>query len=166
MDLSIIIPVYNEQESLPELMEWITRVLADSRLLYEVIMVDDGSSDNSWETIRDLSKKYDPVRAIRFRRNYGKAAALQNGFEIASGDVVITMDADLQDNPEEIPELYRMIKDQHFDLVSGWKRKRYDPITKTLPSRLYNRTVRMISGIKIHDFNCGLKATVRMLLKV
>jgi len=158
MDLSIIIPVYNEQESLPELMEWITRVLADSRLLYEVIMVDDGSSDNSWETIRDLSKKYDPVRAIRFRRNYGKAAALQNGFEIASGDVVITMDADLQDNPEEIPELYRMIKDQHFDLVSGWKRKRYDPITKTLPSRLYNRTVRMISGIKIHDFNCGLKA--------
>jgi len=158
MDLSIVIPVYNEQESLPELLEWITRALADSRIKYETIIVDDGSSDNSWEVVKDLSKKYDTVRAIRFRRNYGKAAALQNGFETSSGNVVITMDADLQDNPEEIPELFSMVHDQHFDLVSGWKRKRYDPITKILPSRFYNRTVRMISGIKIHDFNCGLKA--------
>jgi glycosyltransferase involved in cell wall biosynthesis len=158
MDLSIVIPVYNEQESLPELLDWITRILADSGIRYEILMVDDGSSDNSWQVIKDLSKKHITVRAIRFRRNYGKAAALQNGFEISTGDVVITMDADLQDNPEEIPELYSMIHDQHYDLVSGWKRKRYDPITKILPSRLYNRTVRMISGIKIHDFNCGLKA--------
>jgi len=158
MDLSIVIPVFNEQDSLPELMEWITGVLSDPGTRYEVIMVDDGSSDSSWKIIKELSNKYDFIRAIRFRRNYGKAAALQSGFMAASGDVVITMDADLQDNPEEIPELYRMINDQHFDLVSGWKRKRHDPLTKILPSRIYNRTVRMISGIKIHDFNCGLKA--------
>jgi glycosyltransferase involved in cell wall biosynthesis len=158
MDLSVVIPVYNEQDSLPELMEWITSVLIDSGIRYEVIIVDDGSSDNSWKVIKELSNGYDPIRAIRFRRNYGKAAALQSGFETSSGDVVITMDADLQDNPEEIPEMYKMIQDQHFDLISGWKRKRYDPLTKILPSRIYNRTVRMISGIKIHDFNCGLKA--------
>lgn len=158
MDLSIVIPVFNEEDSLPELMEWIGKVMTDSKISYEVVMVDDGSSDNSWNVIQELSGNYNSVKAIRFRRNYGKAAALQSGFETASGDVVITMDADLQDNPEEIHELYRMIKDQHFDMVSGWKRKRHDPITKILPSRLYNRTVRMVSGIKIHDFNCGLKA--------
>jgi glycosyltransferase involved in cell wall biosynthesis len=158
MDLSVVVPVYNEEESLPELLDWITRVLADSGIRFEIILVDDGSSDNSWEVIKDLSKKYDPVKAVSFRRNYGKAAALQNGFELSSGEVVITMDADLQDNPEEIPGLYRMIRDQNLDLVSGWKRKRYDPLTKILPSRIYNSTVRLISGIKIHDFNCGLKA--------
>jgi len=158
MDLSIVIPVFNEQDSLPELMDWISKVMSNSKIRYEVILVDDGSSDNSWKVIWELANTYDPIRAIRFRRNYGKAAALQSGFETASGDVVITMDADLQDNPEEIPELYRMIIDQHFDLVSGWKRKRHDPLTKILPSKLYNRTVRMVSGIKIHDFNCGLKA--------
>jgi glycosyltransferase involved in cell wall biosynthesis len=158
MDLSIVIPVFNEQDSLPELMEWISKVMTDLGVSYEVVMVDDGSSDNSWKVIQELSDTFDPLRAIRFRRNYGKAAALQSGFETASGDVVITMDADLQDNPEEITELYRMIRDQNFDLVSGWKRKRHDPLTKILPSRLYNRTVRIVSGIKIHDFNCGLKA--------
>jgi glycosyltransferase involved in cell wall biosynthesis len=158
MDLSIVIPVFNEQDSLPELMDWISKVMSNSKIRYEVIIVDDGSSDNSWKVIRELANTYDPIRGIRFRRNYGKAAALQSGFETASGDVVITMDADLQDNPEEIPELYRMIIDQHYDLVSGWKRKRHDPLTKILPSKFYNRTVRMISGIKIHDFNCGLKA--------
>jgi glycosyltransferase involved in cell wall biosynthesis len=158
MDLSIIIPVFNEQDSLPELMEWISKVLIDSKIRYEVILVDDGSSDNSWKVIQEFSDTYSHLRAIRFRRNYGKAAALQSGFESSTGEVVVTMDADLQDNPEEIPDLYRMIMDQKFDLVSGWKRKRHDPLTKTLPSKFYNRTVRMISGIKIHDFNCGLKA--------
>lgn len=158
MDLSIIIPVFNEQDSLPELLQWITRVLNSHKIRYEVIMVDDGSSDDSWKIIRELSDHYKTVRAIRFRRNYGKAAALQSGFEEATGEVVLTMDADLQDNPEEIPELYRMITDEKFDMVSGWKRKRYDPLTKTIPSKVYNRTVRIISGIKIHDFNCGLKA--------
>jgi glycosyltransferase involved in cell wall biosynthesis len=158
MDLSIVIPVFNEQDSLPELMEWISKVLNDHRIRYEVILVDDGSSDNSWKVIQELSDTYHTIRAIRFRRNYGKAAALQSGFESATGEVVVTMDADLQDNPEEIPGLYRMILEQKFDLVSGWKKKRYDPFTKTLPSKFYNRTVRIISGIKIHDFNCGIKA--------
>lgn len=158
MHLSIVIPVFEEQDSLPELMEWISKVMSNSRIGYEVILVDDGSSDNSWEVIKELSETYTTIMAIRFRRNYGKAAALQSGFEAATGEVVVTMDADLQDNPEEIPELYRMILDQKYDLVSGWKRKRHDPLTKILPSRLYNRTVRMVSGIKIHDFNCGLKA--------
>jgi glycosyltransferase involved in cell wall biosynthesis len=158
MDLSIIIPIFNEQDSLPELMEWIGKALSDHKIRYEVIMVDDGSSDNSWKVIQGLSDTYSTIRAIRFRRNYGKAAALQSGFETSTGEVVVTMDSDLQDNPEEIPELYRMILDEKFDLVSGWKRKRHDPLTKTIPSKVYNRTVRMISGIKIHDFNCGLKA--------
>jgi glycosyltransferase involved in cell wall biosynthesis len=158
MDLSIIIPVFNEEDSLPELVAWVTSVLKNQSIQYEIITVDDGSSDDSWKVIQDMSSSYHDLRAIRFRRNYGKAAALQSGFEAATGDVVVTMDADLQDNPEEIPELFRMIKDDKFDLVSGWKRKRYDPLTKTLPSKLYNRTVRIISGIKIHDFNCGLKA--------
>jgi glycosyltransferase involved in cell wall biosynthesis len=158
MDLSIVIPVFNEQDSLPELMEWISKVLGDHKIRYEVILVDDGSADNSWKVIQELSDTYTTISAIRFRRNYGKAAALQSGFETATGEVVVTMDADLQDNPEEIPELCRMIMDQKYDLVSGWKRKRHDPLTKTIPSKVYNRTVRMISGIKIHDFNCGLKA--------
>jgi len=158
MDLTIVIPVFNEQDSLPELMEWISKALNDHKMRYEVVLVDDGSSDDSWKIITELSDKYTNLRAIRFRRNYGKAAALQSGFETASGDVVVTLDADLQDNPEEIPEMFSMIMDQKFDLVSGWKRKRHDPLTKTLPSKFYNRTVRMISGIKIHDFNCGLKA--------
>lgn len=165
MDLSIIIPVFNEEESLSELMEWITRALGNTGLSYEVIMVDDGSSDHSWKVIHQLANTHKPIKGIRFRRNYGKAAALQSGFETASGDVVVTMDADLQDNPEEIPELYGMIKDQNFDMISGWKKKRYDPITKILPSRLYNRTVRMVSGIRIHDFNCGLKAYRQNVIK-
>jgi len=159
MDISIVVPLYNEEESLPELAAWITRVMTLHNLSHEVIMVDDGSSDRSWAVIQELQKQYPTIRGIRFRRNYGKSAALQVGFTAASGDVVITMDADLQDSPDEIPELFRMIKEEQFDLVSGWKKKRYDPLlTKRIPSKLYNFTVRMVSGIKLHDMNCGLKA--------
>jgi len=158
MDLSIIIPVYNEEESLPELIGWIDRVLRKMKVIAEVIMVDDGSSDHSWDIIGHLRHQYNYLRGIRFRRNYGKSAALNIGFEAAKGKVVITMDADLQDNPDEIPELFRMINEEDFDLVSGWKKKRRDPLNKTLPSKLFNRTARFVSGIKLHDFNCGLKA--------
>ncbi|MGQ1890957.1 glycosyltransferase family 2 protein [Thermophagus sp. OGC60D27] len=158
MDLSIIIPLYNEEESLPELIEWIDRVLRKMNVTAEVIMVDDGSSDHSWKTIGQLKQEFDFIRGIRFRRNHGKSAALNVGFEAAKGNVVITMDADLQDNPDEIPELYRIIREENFDLVSGWKKKRRDPLNKTLPSKLFNRTARFVSGIKLHDFNCGLKA--------
>jgi glycosyltransferase involved in cell wall biosynthesis len=165
MDLSIVIPVLNEQDSLPELMEWISMVMDESKIRYEVIMVDDGSSDDSWKIIRELADNFNHLKAIRFRRNYGKSAALQSGFESATGDVVITMDADLQDSPEELPELYRMIIDQQYDLVSGWKQIRHDPLTKILPSKFYNRTVRMVSGIKLHDFNCGLKAYRQDVIK-
>ena len=159
MDLSIVISLYNEEESLPELVQWIDRALAPRNYEYEIIMVDDGSRDRSWEVIEELSKTYPRIRAIGFRRNYGKSAALYCGFEAAQGDIVVTMDADLQDNPEEIPEMIRMIKEDGYDLVSGWKKKRYDNVaTKHLPSKLYNATARKVTGIKLHDMNCGLKA--------
>lgn len=158
LDISLVIPVYNEEESLPELMQWIDRVVSGNKLSYEVIFIDDGSSDNSWEVVCDLKQHYPQVRGIRFRRNYGKSAALYCGFDAANGQVVITMDADLQDSPDEIPELYNMITQQGYDLVSGWKKRRHDPIGKTLPSKFFNGTARLASGIKLHDFNCGLKA--------
>lgn len=158
MELSVVIPLYNEEESLKELNDWIVRVMQSNHFSYEIIYVDDGSSDSSWKVIEDLSAGNPVIKGIRFRRNYGKSAALNEGFKAAEGDVVITMDADLQDSPEEIPELYRMITENGFDMVSGWKKKRHDPITKTIPSRFYNWTTRRLSGIKLHDFNCGLKA--------
>jgi len=158
MDISVIVPLYNEEESLTELNDWIVKVMQSNHFSFEIIYVDDGSGDTSWEVITELSKKHKEVKGIQFRRNYGKSAALNEGFKVAEGDVVITMDADLQDSPEEIPDLYKMIKEDGFDLVSGWKKKRYDPITKTLPSKLYNWTTRVLFGIKLHDMNCGLKA--------
>jgi len=166
MNLSIVIPLFNEQESLPELHEWITRVMRENNFSYEIIFVDDGSKDGSWQVIEDLAAKDSAVRAIKFRRNYGKSPALHMGFEAAKGDVVITMDADLQDSPDEIPELYNMVMSQGFDLVSGWKQKRYDnALTKNLPSKLYNYTNRKISGIQLHDMNCGLKAYKNQVVK-
>ena len=158
MDLTVVVPAYNEAESLPELAEWIDRVCTGSSISYEVIIIDDGSSDGTWETVRRLSAANNNIKGVRFRRNYGKAAALQTGFGEASGEVVITMDADLQDSPDEIPELVRMIREEGFHIVSGWKKKRYDPFIKRTTSRLYNYTARKFSGIKLHDFNCGLKA--------
>ncbi len=158
-DITVVIPLYNEAESLPELFTWISQVMTENRLSYEIIMVDDGSNDGSWQVIEQLSKTDNNLRGIKFRRNYGKSAALHCAFQAARGRTVITMDADLQDSPDEIPALYAMINDQGFDLVSGWKKKRYDNrLTKNIPSRLYNWTARKFSGIKIHDFNCGLKA--------
>ena len=160
MDISIIVPLFNEEESLPKLYEWIVRVMKENRFSYEVIFVDDGSNDRSWEVITKLKdksakSKEGAVRGIRFRRNYGKSAALYCGFKAAEGDVVITMDADLQDSPDEIPELYRMIKEEGYDLVSGWKQKRYDnKLTKNLPSKLFNATARRVTGIQLHDMNC------------
>ncbi|MFA4182670.1 glycosyltransferase family 2 protein [Xylanibacter rodentium] len=166
MDISIIVPLYNEEESLPELYDWIERVMKAHGFTYEVIFVNDGSTDRSWEVITELSRKSDSVRGIKFRRNYGKSPALYCGFEQAEGDVVITMDADLQDSPDEIPELYRMIKKDGYDLVSGYKQKRYDPLSKTIPTKLFNATARKISGIKnLHDFNCGLKAYRKTVVK-
>ncbi len=159
MDLSIVIPLYNEEESLKELTEWIERVMEEHNFDYEILFIDDGSTDNSWQIIKELKQKNPRIRAFRFRRNYGKAAGLYVGFQNAKGDVIITMDADLQDSPDEIPELYKMIKEQGYDLVSGWKKKRYDPwLSKNLPSKIFNLTARIVSGIKLHDFNCGLKA--------
>ncbi len=158
LDLSIVIPLFNEDESLPELHTWIQKVVNQHNLSYEVIFVDDGSKDKSWKVIESLSQLDSNVKGIKFQRNYGKSAALQNGFEMASGKVVITMDADLQDSPDEIPELYRMIMEDDFDVVSGWKKKRHDPISKTIPTKLYNWAARRITGIYLHDFNCGLKA--------
>lgn len=159
MDLSVIVPLYNEAESLPELVSWIEKVTAANKLSHEIIMVDDGSNDGSWKVVSELSKEYPSVHGISFRRNYGKSAALFCGFDKAQGDVVITMDADLQDSPDEIPELYRMIKEEGYDVVSGWKQHRKDnALTKNLPSKLYNATARKITGIKLHDMNCGLKA--------
>ncbi len=159
MDISVIIPLYNEEESLPELYNWIARVMKDNGYSYEVIFVNDGSTDNSWKVIEELSSKADEVKGIKFRRNYGKSPALYCGFKEAKGNVVITMDADLQDSPDEIPELYRMITEDGYDLVSGYKQKRYDPLSKTIPTKLFNATARKISGIhNLHDFNCGLKA--------
>ena len=166
MDISVVIPLYNEAESLPELYAWIDRVMNANGYTYEVIFVNDGSTDDSWQVITDLSKTSEHVRGIKFRRNYGKSPALYCGFEQAQGDVVITMDADLQDSPDEIPELYRMIKEEGYDLVSGYKQKRYDPISKTLPTKLFNATARKRSGIKnLHDFNCGLKAYRQAVVK-
>ena len=165
MDISVVVPLYNEEESLPELSAWIEKVMTTNNFTYEIIMVDDGSNDKSWKVIEQLSAKDNHVRGIKFRRNYGKSAALHCGFEDAQGDVVITMDADLQDSPDEIPELYRMITEEDYDLISGWKKKRYDPITKTLPTKLFNATARKFSGIKLHDFNCGLKAYKNTVVK-
>jgi glycosyltransferase involved in cell wall biosynthesis len=158
LDISVIVPLYNEDESLPELGAWIARVMAQHGFRYEVLLIDDGSTDRSWLVIEALSEQYPGFRGIRFTRNYGKSAALHTGFQAALGRVVITMDADLQDSPDEIPELYRMIVEDGYDLVSGWKQKRYDPITKTLPTKLFNAVSRAISGVQLHDFNCGLKA--------
>lgn len=158
LDLSIVVPLYNEAESLPELVAWIDRVARANNLSYEAILVDDGSKDGSWEVIESLRRSYPAVRGIGFARNYGKSAALYCGFEAARGEVVITMDADLQDSPDEIPALRRMILDEEYDLVSGWKKKRYDPLGKRLPSKFFNWTARTVSGIRLHDFNCGLKA--------
>lgn len=158
-DLSIVISLFNEEESLTELVRWIDATLNPLGYVYEIIMVDDGSTDGSWTKIRELSAAYHNIRAIRFRRNYGKSAALFCGFEAAEGEIVVTMDADLQDNPEEIPEMVRMIREEGYDLVSGWKKKRYDNVaTKNIPSKLYNATARRVTGIKLHDMNCGLKA--------
>lgn len=158
IDISLVIPLLNEDESLPELEAWIRRVMESHNYTYEIIFVDDGSRDRSWEVIEKLASHNTHVRAIKFRRNYGKSAALNTGFQAAQGRVVITMDADLQDSPDEIPDLFRMITEEHYDLVSGWKKKRYDPISKTIPTKLYNGATRYISGIQLHDFNCGLKA--------
>lgn len=165
MNLSIVIPLYNEDESLPELYSWIERVMLERNFSYEVIFVDDGSTDTSWQVITQLREKSPHVKGIKFRRNYGKSPALHCAFEIAQGDVIITMDADLQDSPEEIPALYDMIVNEKYDLVSGWKKKRYDPITKTLPTKLFNATARKVSGIQLHDFNCGLKAYRKDVVK-
>ncbi len=159
MDISVVVPLYNEEESLPELEAWIARVMEENKFSYEILFINDGSTDRSWEVIEDLRKKNPAVKGVCFRRNYGKSPALNTGFARAQGDVVITMDADLQDSPDEIPELYRMIKEEGYDLVSGWKQKRYDPLSKTIPTKLFNATARKVSGIKnLHDFNCGLKA--------
>lgn len=160
MDVSVVVPLYNERESIPELTAWIKRVLEENQFNYEIIFVDDGSNDDSWQIVEEQYNKYpNRVKALKFQRNYGKAAALYKGFELVKGKVVVTMDADLQDNPEEIPGLYKMIVDDGYDLVSGWKKKRYDPVlSKNIPSKFYNWTARRISGIKLHDFNCGLKA--------
>ena len=166
MDISVVIPLYNEAESLPELEAWIERVMKEHNFSYEIIFVNDGSTDNSWEVIEGLQQKNPCIRAIKFRRNYGKSPGLHCGFERAQGDVVITMDADLQDSPDEIPELYRMITEDGYDLVSGWKKKRYDPLSKTIPTKLFNATARKFSGINnLHDFNCGLKAYKNVVIK-
>jgi glycosyltransferase involved in cell wall biosynthesis len=165
MQISIIVPLYNEEESLPELAAWIDRVMKANNFSYEVIMVDDGSKDKSWSVIERLGSENPNIKGIKFRKNCGKSAALNTGFTHAQGDVVITMDADLQDSPDEVPELYKMITVDGFDLVSGWKKKRYDPITKTVPTKLYNAATRAVTGIYLHDFNCGLKAYKKEVVK-
>jgi len=166
MNISVVIPLFNEEDSLPELAGWIKNVMETNRFSYEIIFIDDGSNDRSWPVIEELHGKNPAVKGIKFRRNYGKSAALQVGFTETQGEVIITMDADLQDNPEEIPELYRMITEEHFDLVSGWKKKRHDPVlSKNIPSKFYNWIARRSSGIKIHDFNCGLKAYQKHVVK-
>jgi len=166
MDISVVVPLYNEVESLPELTAWISRVMNQNSFSYEIILVDDGSNDGSWDMIRELSETNRFIKGIRFRRNYGKSAALNTGFASAEGNVVITMDADLQDSPDEIPELYRRITDEKYDLISGWKAKRHDPISKTVPTKLFNAATRRMSGIhNLHDFNCGLKAYRKTVVK-
>lgn len=165
MDVSIVVPLYNEEESLPELCAWIERVVVENSLTYEVILIDDGSTDESWSKVEDLSHSNPNIKGIRFRRNYGKSAALNEGFKAAQGDVVITMDADMQDSPDEIPGLRNMIVNEKYDLVSGWKKKRFDPITKTIPTKFFNSVTSWSSGIKLHDFNCGLKAYRKKVIK-
>ena len=166
MDISVIVPLYNKAESLPELEAWIRKVMDENKFSYEIIFINDGSTDESWEVIRSLQKNNPSVKGVCFRRNYGKSPALNTGFARAKGDVVITMDADLQDSPDEIPELYCMITEDGYDLVSGWKQKRYDPLSKTIPTKLFNATARKVSGIKnLHDFNCGLKAYRKKVVK-
>ena len=165
MDVSVVIPLYNEVESLPELADWVGKVCRNEKLSYEIIFVDDGSNDGSWEEIESLGTSNEHIKGIKFRRNYGKSAALHRGFQAAKGEVVITMDGDLQDNPDEIPGLYSMIINEGYDLVSGWKKKRFDPISKRIPSKFFNRTARAATGIKLHDFNCGLKAYKKDVVK-
>jgi glycosyltransferase involved in cell wall biosynthesis len=166
MDISVVIPLFNEDESLPELTSWIAKVMDEHNFSYELLFIDDGSTDNSWAVIEQLKIQFPYVKAIKFRRNYGKSAALNVAFEAAQGDVIITMDADLQDSPDEIPELYRRIREEKLDLISGWKAKRYDPLSKTIPTKIYNAATRRVSGIKnLHDFNCGLKAYRKEVVK-
>lgn len=165
MQISVVIPLFNEEESLPELAAWIERVMNTSNFSYEVLMIDDGSKDKSWSVIEKLATQNPNIKGIRFRKNYGKSAGLQVGFTHAEGDVVITMDADLQDSPDEIPALYKMITEENFDLVSGWKQKRFDPITKTIPTKIYNGATRAMTGIQLHDMNCGLKAYKNEVVK-
>jgi len=165
MNISVVIPLLNEEESLPDLTSWIDRVMKENELTYEIIYVDDGSNDGSWKVIEELNRNYTSVRGIKFRRNYGKAAALNVGFNAAGGEVIFTMDADLQDSPDEIPEMYRMVTREGYDLVSGWKKKRHDPVSKTIPTRFFNWSARRMSGIRLHDFNCGLKAYKNTVVK-
>jgi glycosyltransferase involved in cell wall biosynthesis len=166
MDISVVVPLLNEEESLPELTGWIKKVMEENNFSYEIILIDDGSFDDSWEVVEKLQAKDQNIKGIKFRRNYGKSAALYCGFDAAQGDVVITMDADLQDSPDEIPELYRMVTEDGYDLVSGWNKKRHDPVlSKNIPSKLYNWTVRRMTGIKLHDMNCGLKAYKKKVVK-
>lgn len=166
MNISVVIPLYNEEDSIPELHSWIKRVMEENSFSYEIIFVDDGSTDNSWEVITQLKESSNSVRAIKFQRNYGKSPALHCAFQKAKGDVIITMDADLQDSPDEIPELYKMVRDENYDLVSGWKKKRYDGmLSKNIPSKIYNATARGVTGIKLHDMNCGLKAYKKEVVK-
>ncbi|TDO22979.1 glycosyltransferase family 2 protein [Pedobacter duraquae] len=165
MDISVVIPLLNEEESLPELTTWINKVMVENGFSYEILFVDDGSTDKSWAVIEELKTEYPAVKAIKFRRNYGKSAALNVAFAAAHGEVIITMDADLQDSPDEIPELYRRIREEKYDIVSGWKKKRYDPITKTIPTKLFNAATRKMSGIQLNDFNCGLKAYRKDVIK-
>jgi glycosyltransferase involved in cell wall biosynthesis len=165
MDISIVVPLYNEEDSLPELTAWIERVMHATSYSFELLFIDDGSKDDSWDVIKKLASERPYIKALRFRRNYGKSAALYCGFEAAQGDVVITMDADMQDSPDEIPTLYKMITEDGFDLVSGWKKKRYDPLMKRIPSKIYNATARMVTGVKLHDMNSGLKAYRNKVVK-
>ena len=165
LDISVVVPLYNEEESLPELVQWIDRVANENSLSYEIILIDDGSTDRSWSVVEELKRQYAQIKGISFLRNYGKSAALYEGFKMAEGEVVFTMDADLQDSPDEIPEMRRMILEEGYDLVSGWKKRRYDPIGKRWPSKFFNLTARVVSGIKLHDFNCGLKAYRRKVVK-
>ena len=165
LDISVVVPLYNEEESLPELVQWIDRVAVNNNLSYEIILIDDGSTDGSWGVVERLKSQYPHIRGISFLRNYGKSAALYEGFKMAQGEVVFTMDADLQDSPDEIPQMRRMILDEGYDLVSGWKKRRYDPVGKRWPSKFFNLTARVVSGIKLHDFNCGLKAYRRKVVK-
>ena len=165
LDISVIVPAFNEDESIPELASWIEKVMRENNFSYEVLFIDDGSTDNTWEVIEQIHSKNNDIKGIKFQRNYGKSAALNTGFQAAKGEVVITMDADLQDSPDEIPELYKMIKSDGYDLVSGWKKKRYDPISKTIPSKFFNFVTSIMSGIRLHDFNCGLKAYNYKLVK-